>query len=161
MLNPMLNKDQRGTSMAEFAIIAGVFFLVIIGIIEFGRLFYTHNALTDATRRGVRYAVLHPKNATCVKNVVVYGETHIDPATCAPLSGSSPLINGLSASHVSVLYDPSASFGLNKGTATVSITGYTFNLGIPFIGKTLNMPAYASTLTAESAGTKPTDVTAP
>lgn len=147
--------------MAEFAVVAGLFFMVIIGIIEFGRLFYTHNALTDATRRGARYAVLHDKNATCVKNVVVYGETHLDAATCAPLSGAQPLINGLSASHVSVAYNPIDSFGLNEGTATVSITGYTFKLGIPFLVRNLDMPAYASTLTAESAGTKPTDVTPP
>ncbi|HET6891931.1 MAG TPA: TadE family protein, partial [Pyrinomonadaceae bacterium] len=84
--------------MAEFAVVAGVFFMLIIGIIEFGRLLYTHNALTDAARRGARYAVLHPKNAACVKSVVVYGETHIDEAKCAPKGGASPLINGLSES---------------------------------------------------------------
>lgn len=147
--------------MAEFAVVAGLFFMLIIGIIEFGRLFYTHNALTDATRRGARYAVLHNKNAACVKNVVVYGETHLNATTCAPLSGAQPLINGLSASQVSVAYNPIDSFGLNEGTATVSITGYTFQLGIPFVARNLNMPDYASTLTAESAGTKPTDVTPP
>lgn len=156
-----LSKDESGATIAEFAVVAGVFFLLIIGIIEFGRLFYTHNALTDAARRGARYAVLHPKNAPCVKNVVVYGETHIDPDTCAPTAGASPLINGLTASHVSVLYDPPTTYGLNEGTATVSITGYTFNLSIPLVGRNVNMPAYASTLTAESAGTKPTDIIVP
>jgi Flp pilus assembly pilin Flp len=155
-----LSKDQSGTTIAEFAVVAGVFFLLIIGIIEFGRLFYTHNALTDAARRGARYAVLHPKNAPCVKNVVVYGETHIDPVTCVPSLGASPLINGLTPSNVTVVYDPS-DYKLNNGTATVSITAYTFNLGIPLVGRNVNMPAYASTLTAESAGTKPTDIIVP
>lgn len=156
-----LSKHESGTTMAEFTVVAGIFFMLIIGIIEFGRVFYTHNALTDAARRGARYAVLHPKDAPCVKNVVVYGETHIDSATCEPTGGALPLINGLTASHVSVLYDPVATYGLNEGTATVSITGYTFSLGVPFVGRDLNMPAYRSTLTAESAGKKPTDITMP
>jgi hypothetical protein len=156
----LLSKDESGASMAELAIVAGIFFMLIIGILEFGRLLYTHNALTDATRRGARYAVLKPKDAPCVKNVVVYGETHINANTCAPLGGARPLIHGLAASHVSVVYDPS-SFGVNEGTATVSITGYEFNLGIPFFRRTLNMRPYRTTLTAESAGTRPTDITVP
>ena len=53
---------ERGTTMAEFAIISVVFFMIIFGIIEFGRLFYIHNALTDAARRGARYAVLHDED---------------------------------------------------------------------------------------------------
>ena len=53
------NRSQRGATMAEFAVVSGVFFMIVFGIIEFGRLLYTHNALTDASRRGARYAALH------------------------------------------------------------------------------------------------------
>jgi hypothetical protein len=81
------SKKEGGSTVAEFAVVAGIFFMLIIAIIEFGRLFYTHNALTDAARRGARYAVLRQKDSPCVKNVVVYGETHIDPDTCAPTGG--------------------------------------------------------------------------
>src|ERR1044072_6821398 len=61
-----MSKNQtggRGTAMAEFVVIAAVFFMIVFGIIEFGRLLYTHNALTDAARRGARYAVLHDKRS--------------------------------------------------------------------------------------------------
>lgn len=149
--------------MAEFAIVAGLFFMMIFAVIEFGRLLYTHNALTDAARRGARYAVLHPENAPCVPNVVVYGETHINATTCAPNAGANPLISGLTAANVSVSYlgDPSpppTAYGVNLGTATVSIQNYQFTLSIPFAAQTLNMPAYTSTLTAESAGFIPPDI---
>src|ERR1041385_1219822 len=93
---------ERGATMAEFAIISVVFFMIIFGIIEFGRLFYTHNALTDAARRGARYAVLHHQvDRECVKKVVVYGETHVDSA-CNPTG--PPLINGLTTTNVTVTY---------------------------------------------------------
>ena len=149
---------ERGAAMAEFAIIAVVFFMIIFGIIEFGRLLYTHNALTDAARRGARYAVLHDKvDVTCVKNVVVFGETNMNPSTCTPTG--PPLINGLTAAKVNVSY--ATDYGTNLGTATVEITNYTFNLSIPFARQTLTMPNYVTTLTAESAGRIPDPIVAP
>jgi hypothetical protein len=158
MIIKVSRENQRGSTMAEFAVVAGVFFMMIIGIIEFSRLLYTHNALTDATRRGARYAVLHPENAPCVTNVVVYGETNINPATCAPLG--PPLINGLTPAMVTVVYSaPTPNrYGLNLGTATVMIQTYTFNLSIPFFRQFLTMPKYSTTLTAESAGNIPPDI---
>ena len=158
-----VNKKQRGSTVAEFAIVASVFFMMIFGIIEFGRLLYTHNALTDAARRGARYAALHQESITCVKNVTVYGETHVAPGTCAPTG--PPLINGLSDTNVTVTYEgadlddnpttPQTSYGMNLGTATVEIENFTFDLNVPLFQFRVNMPNYATTLTAESAGEAP------
>ena len=151
---------ERGTTMAEFVVIAAVFFMIVFGIIEFGRLLYTHNALTDAARRGARYAVLHDKTVddiACVKKVVVFGEANINPTTC--VETGPPLINGLTTTKVTVTY--AADYGTNLGTATVEITNYTFNLSIPFARQTLTMPKYSTTLTAESAGRVPDPIVAP
>ena len=161
-----ISKEQRGATVAEFAIVASVFFMMIFGIIEFGRLLYTHNALTDAARRGARYAALHPESLTCVKNVTVYGETHIDPVTCAPMG--PPLINHLSPTNVTVRYEgadlddnpgtPQTSYGMNLGTATVKIENFTFDLSVPLFQFRVNMPTYTTTLTAESAGLEPAPI---
>jgi len=151
---------EQGTTIAEFAVIALFFFIIIFAIIEFGRLLYTHNALTDATRRGARYAVLHKQvDLNCVKNVVVYGETHVDPATCSPTG--PPLINRLTTTNVFVSYagTSSTAYGTNLGTATVEVRNYTFILNIPVVRQTLNMPNYVTTLTAESAGEIPDPIT--
>ncbi len=154
----IFSRYQRGATVAEFAVVALVFFMVIIGIIEFGRLLYTHNALADAARRGARYAVLHEENAPCLQEVVVYGEKHIDPGTCAPTGPA--LINGLTTANVIVVYQGTApnAYGMNLGTATVTIENFTFDLGIPLFKKTLAMPKYSTTLTAESAGNDPPDI---
>src|SRR5215210_693357 len=96
-----LCKRDEGATMAEFAIIAALFFMLIFGIIEFGRLLYTHNALTDAARRGARYAVLHHEaDVACVKAVAVYGETNVNPGTCAPTGPA--LVHGLTTSNIVV-----------------------------------------------------------
>ena len=149
---------EHGATMAEFAIISVVFFMIIFGIIEFGRLFYTHNALTDAARRGARYAVLHQStDIACVKKIVVYGETHVNPSTC--VATGPALINGLTTDNVIVTY--AADYGTNLGIATVQITDYRFNLSIPFARQTLTMPHYVTTLTAESAGRVPDPIATP
>jgi len=157
MRSMLHSTKQKGSTVAEFAIVSGLFFMIIFGIIEFGRLLYTHNALTDAARRGARYAVLHGKNRVCVKNVVIYGETHVGAGSTCPPTGPA-LINGLTADNVVVEYDPEDTYDMNNGTATVKIQNYRFNLSIPFFRRTLTMPAYTTTLTAESAGRKPADI---
>ena len=159
MSSRRFKKSEAGTSIAEFAVVALVFFMVLIGIIEFGRLFYTHNALTDAARRGARYAALHKQaDMACVKNIVVYGETHVHPETCAPTG--PPLINGLTTTNVIVAYDApvTEAYGMNLGTTTVTIESYTFNLSIPLFSRAITMPKYSTTLTAESAGEIPADI---
>ena len=153
-----LRRNEAGSTMAEFAMVASVFFMVLIGIIESGRLFYTHNALTDAARRGARYAVLHKESeVACVRNMVVYGEANVDPDTCAPTG--PPLISGLVPANVSVVYTgPSPNpFGMNLGTATVTIE-YSFTINVPLFSRTITMPKYSTTLSAESAGEIPGNI---
>jgi hypothetical protein len=163
-------QNERGTTVAEFAMVATLFFTLIFGIIEFGRMLFTHNALADATRRGARYAVLHPKtDETAVKNMVVYGANATFDTLGNPTS--PPLIAGLTPSMVDVTYvgedldgdpdtEPSA-FGSNLGTATVKIVGYSFNLSIPVIARNIPMGDYSTTLSAESAGEIPADISTP
>lgn len=152
-------RGERGTSVAEFAVVALVFFMIIIGIIEFGRLLYTHNALTDATRRGARFASLNSATSgDAVKNEVVYGRNATYDVNGNPTS--PPVINGLTTSMVSVEYvgvpigssGTMTGYGTNLGTTTVKIEGYTFDLMIPIVNRQLTLPSYTTTYTAESAG---------
>lgn len=164
-----VRRSEKGASIAEFVLGAGVFFMIIFGIIEFGRLLYTHNALTDAARRGARYAVLNPANAPCVQAVAVYGETNINPTTCVPTG--QPLINGLTTANITVVYQgadvdnnpgtPDIPYNMNIGSVTVSVQNYVFNLSVPFVHLTMNMPAYRTTLNAESAGIVPSPLPTP
>ena len=176
MRNENHRKNECGKSLAEFAVVALFFFMLIFGVIEFGRFLYTHNALNDAARRGARYAVLHtavvatdgtPQDSTCVKNVVIYGETHIDPATCAPLAGQPPLINGITAATIRVTFkgadldgnplSPNP-YGANLGTATVTISNFVFQINIPLFRRGVTMQKYSTTLPAESAGFEPSNI---
>jgi len=68
----------RGSAMVEFAIIAPVLFLLVFGIIEFGRAYNAQNTLTHAAREGIReYAITQDMSlgSTAARNAA----TSLDP----------------------------------------------------------------------------------
>jgi len=151
---------QRGATLVEFAIAATVLLTAIFAVLEFGRALWTHNALSDAARRGARYAIHQPASTpagakftstsldqgpsvAAIKNVAVYGD---------PLGGTNPMVNDLTTDNVHVWYQ---GFGLGEGTVSVTITNYQFQFVIPMVGTTITMPDYNTTLTAENAGVMP------
>ena len=136
-------KKERGASLLEFAIAATVFLTVLFAVVEFGRALWVHNALSDAARRGARYAVLHKAtDIDDVKKIVVYGD----------LTETTPLLDNLTTGNVDVVYN---GFNLNGGTVSVSVHDYDFQLILPLLVSTIHMPNYTTTLTGESAGLIP------
>jgi Flp pilus assembly protein TadG len=49
----------RGQALAEFALVAPIFFLMLFAIIDFGRYVYYVQILNNAAREGARYAIVH------------------------------------------------------------------------------------------------------
>ncbi|HSS19568.1 MAG TPA: TadE/TadG family type IV pilus assembly protein [Pyrinomonadaceae bacterium] len=148
-----LDEKQRGAALFEFAIVATVFLTMVFGVIEFGRLFWTHNALRDAARRGARYATIRKNDSAgiqAVKYMVVYGDPNANPATAIPVAP------GLTTSNVNVEYQ-NYNGVLLSSRATVSISSYQFQFALPFVGATTTMPAYRTSLPGESAGFVPCD----
>jgi Flp pilus assembly protein TadG len=136
-------KTERGASLLEFAIAATVFLTVLFAVVEFGRALWVHNALTDAARRGARYAVLHKStDIDDVKKIVVYGD----------LTETTPMLENLTTANVTVTYN---AFNLDSGTASVSIHDYQFQLILPLLVSSISMPNYTTTLTGESVGLIP------
>jgi Flp pilus assembly protein TadG len=151
--------NEKGAALVELAIGLTVFLTVMFGLIEFGRALWTHNALTNAARKGARYATLQcmPGDAKCptsgtadtrIKNMVVYG-------TDSPASGAKPVVNDLTTANVNLQY---SNYGLGKGTVSVSITGYQFRFLLPLLPKTISMPSYSTTLVGENVGLIPADM---
>jgi Flp pilus assembly protein TadG len=152
------HSGQRGATLVEFSIAATVFLTAMFAVVEFGRALWVHNALADAARRGARYAVNQPASnpagakttgtnigpsVDAIQKVAVYGN---------PAGSGQPMVNGLTPGNINVTY---TDFGVGAGTVAVSVTNYQFQFVIPFIGTTIQMPDYNTTLTGESAGTIP------
>ena len=99
-------RQRRAAAVVEFAIVAPVFFLLVLGMVEYGRMVMVQQVITNASREGARQAVL-------------------DGATSAEVSAlvNSYLASGsISGATVTVAPDPptGAEFG-DPVTVTVSI----------------------------------------
>jgi hypothetical protein len=72
----------RGQALVEFALIAPLLFLLIIAIIEAGRLVFFYHLINEAAREGARYAIVHGENAFdgCPSGPMPAGKTN----TCDP-----------------------------------------------------------------------------
>ena len=58
-----LSRDSRGMAAVEFALVMPIAILLTAGIFEFVLFMYDFQAATDATRQGVRVAIIQPAAA--------------------------------------------------------------------------------------------------
>jgi hypothetical protein len=72
-MRKMLGHRVRGQSMVEFAVLAPIFFMLLLGTIDLGRAVYIYNTISDAAREGARAAIPFdtplPTNAAVVDAV--------------------------------------------------------------------------------------------
>jgi Flp pilus assembly protein TadG len=57
-------RNRRGAALVEFALVVPIFFLMVFGMIEFGRAIMVQQVLTNASREGARVAVLDSPTST-------------------------------------------------------------------------------------------------
>lgn len=132
---------QRGATAVEFALIAGIFFPLLLGIVEFSRVLFYWNTAAEATRLGARMAVVCDADDAIIKT---------------KMRALMPL---LTSSNIQLAYQPAgcdadvATARSTCQTATVSISNVSVRTFIPLIPVTLSMPPFATTLSRESMNT--------
>jgi hypothetical protein len=62
--NTTLHEHNKGQSLVEFALLLPLFVLLIIGIFELGRAFFSYIAITNAAREGARVITFWPDKVT-------------------------------------------------------------------------------------------------
>lgn len=125
-------KHQRGAAAVEFALVAIVFFMLLIGIVEMGRVLFTWNAAVEATRYGARVAVVCGINDAAI------------------LSRMQKIMPSLTAANVSVSYTPSNCSVADCQQVSVSIKDVPVTTLIPVSAATIMVPPFTTTLPRES-----------
>jgi Flp pilus assembly protein TadG len=91
------NARERGSAAVEFALVVPVLLLILLGIVEYGRVYFMQNSITNAARVGARAMVVDSVNgianpaadakakaaaaAVAVSPAVTSGQVSV-PATC-------------------------------------------------------------------------------
>ncbi|MEN8512547.1 TadE/TadG family type IV pilus assembly protein [Burkholderia sp. RS02] len=125
-------RGERGSTIVEFALIASVLIMLLIGIFEFGRVLFYWNTASEAVRLGARTAVVCDVDAAGVAKRV------------------TKLLPLLSSANVSVDYSPASCDVTTCSFVTVSVKNVTVKTMIPFVNVTIKMPPFTTTLPRES-----------
>ena len=147
-----LARDERGTQLVELALVLPLLLVMFGAVAEFGRLFYTYQTLTKATRAGARYLTTEPASGASdaeAANLVVYGNT---------AGTGDPIIKGLTADHVEVTREGGTTVLPER--VSVQISGFTyvpiFDLGALVGSRTLSLNVQLSpSTTMRMLGTTP------
>jgi hypothetical protein len=131
MMNHHNHLTARGVAAVEFALVSAVFFTILLGALEMGRVLFIWNTAAEATRWGARIATVCDEGDEAVKDRMV-----------------QLLPNLLTSANISVV---SACAG-GDCTVTVSLeSGIEVDTFIPFLPPPLlSLPSFTTTLTRES-----------
>ena len=64
-------RNEQGAALVEFAIALPLLVLLVLGIIDIGRLLYTQISLHEAVQEGTLYASTHPDDPLSSRNRVI------------------------------------------------------------------------------------------
>jgi hypothetical protein len=132
--------------LAEFALVAPFFFLVLFAIVEAGRFMFYYEVLNNATREGARYAIVNGVNTLgCSTGPPPPGESSCDPTgedVKDEVRSAAFGVLGAGVIVTPIWHDPADN--ARGSTVTVSAS-YTYSSLIPIV------PLPAITVEAESS----------
>jgi len=123
-------KKETGQSLTEFAIGFSVLILLIAGIVDLGRAFFTFMALNDAVQEGALYGSLHPTNEAGI-------ETRVQGVAAGPIDMSQ------------VTVESDTSGPACAGHQIVITATYDFQITMPFIGAIAGTQTFPISATVE------------
>jgi Flp pilus assembly protein TadG len=128
-------REDRGSSLIEFCLISVMLVVVLLGVVEMGRMVLVYTAIANAARAGARYAIVHGADQT------VSPSGPGDPCTCPDVQNvvknfaSSGLVN-TSLLTITVSY-PSGNTAGSPVTVTVT---YPYDPLVHYFSSILSVP---------------------
>jgi Flp pilus assembly protein TadG len=151
----MNRRQMRGVYVVEFAIVGLLLFILLFGVLEMGRLYFTIGALNEAVRRGARLAAVCDVSDPRILQRAIFNDITD--------SGPSRLIGDLEISDLTLSYldengtvvatpnDNGSGFASIR-YVQVSISNFVFTLLVPVYGGQITLPVFRAILPRESLG---------
>ena len=104
----MARRPRRGAAAVEFALIAPLLFLLIFGMIEFGRAVMVQQILTNASREGARRAIL--EQTTLSDTSIPGASVSVSPNPLSSVGFGDPVTVTCSIPYAQVTWLPTPAF---------------------------------------------------
>lgn len=100
-----LARDHRGVSAVEFALIAPVLLLMIVGLAQLGVLFMANAGLRNAVAEGARYATIYPRPSNAqIRQRIADSRFGLDPRYLGTPEISYGIADGANYADITVRY---------------------------------------------------------
>jgi len=129
-------RRQAGVAAVEFALVAALFFTILLGAIEMARLLWTWNAAGEATRLGARLAIVCDINDPIIKSRMRQMLPAMQPANVT--------IDYLDPGNA-----PNTCSAATCKSVRVTLAGYTHVPIIPLVPLSIPIPPFQTTLPKE------------
>ncbi len=121
---------QRGQSLVEFALLFPILIMLLLGLVDFGRVYYVAVAINDAADEGATYAAIRPND---------------DAGIAARATGATGGLVTITADQVMIYQPPTVA----PGQPITVVVQYHFDFYTPFVssffeGGTLDLQGSAS-----------------
>jgi len=67
----IISRKEKGQGLVELALILPLLLIILLGTIDFGRVFYAYVTITNASREGARYGSLHVFQDAAIEQRVI------------------------------------------------------------------------------------------
>jgi hypothetical protein len=137
-------RRSAGQALAEFTLVAPIFFLLFFGIIEAGRFMFYYEVLNNATREGARYAIVNGANSfDCTGPPSPEATSPCDPTGADVIARVRDAAFGVLGAGVTVT--PTWQPDNGRGSTVTVAASYTYKSLVPIV------PLPSITVEAESS----------
>lgn len=139
-----MKSRQQGSTIVEFSLVLLLFFMFLLGILDFSRMLFTWNAANEAARAGARYAV-------------VCDDTNKEALVLAKMQGMLPQIQD-----INLAWTPLNCTHATCEGVTVTIQNLNFRWISPIPGaasRLIPAPSFSTYLTREVMRQDPNSTT--
>lgn len=119
-----LSKRENGQALVEMALVLPLFFLLLFGVIEMGRIGYAYITVSNASRAGARVATIGATDSE-INSSVQNAASSLDPVS------------------LTINITPTQALRLSGQGVTVQVT-YPVQLVIPIISNVISNPVIVS-----------------
>jgi Flp pilus assembly protein TadG len=127
-------REDRGSSLIEFTLISFMFVILLLGVVEMGRMVLVYTTIANAARAGARYAIVHGVDQTASPSGPGNPCTCPDVTTVVKNFASAGLVN-TSALTITVSYPNGNN---NAGSLVTVKVMYTYDPFVNYFGTLLN-----------------------
>ena len=128
----MTRTSSSGQGLAEYALVIPIVLVIFLAVFDLGRVVWANNALSNAAREAVRFAIVHGGSATTACPVGPPGPKTVIP----PASASCPY----PAPSKQAIVDTALQYAIAGGTGTTVTVCY----GVDCVGNTNTAAATSS-----------------